>query len=345
MNVRRVGVVLVVLLWGGTARAQGSRVYRLFYDAPAECPDRAAFSAAIQSNTSGVRHALAGEPAVSVRAFVTRTRTDFEGTLEIEHPDGAESTRTVPGARCAEAVEAMALIVALTVNPDGQKVPRLEEVEPEASASAASLPPTPYDADYPANRLLWYGAPEADAPPSGRRKGNDAWQFRAGASLGVVSAVGPELSRDYGASLGFSPSSKPLSTFVMLSAHLARSDLLVHAEGTAQFTRAVGRLAACPAVAGTAVLALRPCAFLGVGQLSVMGSEGSIVPMARMPWFELGARLRGEANPWGPLLIGAEFGAAFMLMRDSFHFVTSGTDVFEVPPVSFLAAIDLGLQI
>jgi hypothetical protein len=131
---------------------------------------------------------------------------------------------------------------------------------------------------------------------------------------------------------------------VVLSGYLAKSAPVVRAEGTAQFTRAVARLAACPTMAHSGVLALRPCLFFGFGELSAMGSEASYLPAARIPWVELGTKLRGETR-LGPLIFGTEVAAAVHLVSDYFYFEPGHVDVYYVPPFGASAAFDIGLAI
>jgi hypothetical protein len=89
------------------------------------------------------------------------------------------------------------------------------------------------------------------------------------------------------------------------------------------------------------VVVLLPCFFFGLGQLRMGGWDAPSEAGAQMPWIEFGARLRGEAK-LGPLIVGAEFGAAALAMRGG---LSTPAYFYEVPPFAVSGAIDLGLQI
>lgn len=348
MNLRSASLLLAILSLETTASAQVGRVYRLAYEAPANCPDRTAFSVAVRANSARIRHALAGESAVSVEADVSHMGSSFIGVLEIRHPDGTRTTRTVEGASCTEAVEAMALIVTLTLDPDAEQ-PEPPAPEPaEDTASRTSESPTQKPDDPPASAgdppASTGTLPEAfveedasvDESPGRARKDASphTWQLRPGAGIGVVYGNGPGVSPEYNASLGYAPHSGYLAPLATLSAHFADSPR----EGT-RFTRWSGRLAACPAAAATDSVALRPCLFVGFGLFREAYGNAS----ATAPWLELGGKFRGEATVLGPVILGAEVGSALLLMGDTRGIPGGVSD--DGPALGAFAAVDVGLRI
>jgi hypothetical protein len=85
------------------------------YDVPPRCPSRSAFDARLRSRTAG--H---GAPLVALRrveAHVKETASRTSASVLITDANGVSTSRSIVAASCNEAIDALALIVALTLDP------------------------------------------------------------------------------------------------------------------------------------------------------------------------------------------------------------------------------------
>src|SRR5436853_573657 len=87
----------------------------LRYTAPASCPDRAALETLVGQRAPAARFVDAAQRVFAIT--VTATATGFAGDLAVSGADGA-ADRTLTAARCDDLVGALALVVALAIDPD-----------------------------------------------------------------------------------------------------------------------------------------------------------------------------------------------------------------------------------
>jgi hypothetical protein len=119
-----------ILLCSASVLAQVEPI-RLTYSAPPECASESQFFDEVKVRT-GARPAMSDEVA---RAFAVAIRLDgstVQGRLSITGRDGSSSTREVTGTACVEVVSALALMMALSIDPTAVTAPR--------AASAAQVP-------------------------------------------------------------------------------------------------------------------------------------------------------------------------------------------------------------
>ena len=133
------------------ASAQGTAPsIDLTWSAPAGCPSRAAVLAEIQTILEG---SIATAHPVDARAAVTRTGARWHVELAIRSDQGS-GERTLDADSCAELGSAVALIVALAVDPTRRpppKEPTPETVDAAAPSVAPPPPPPPRTEDEPAD--------------------------------------------------------------------------------------------------------------------------------------------------------------------------------------------------
>src|SRR5260221_9355517 len=111
---------VLVLGWGLTAfpvrlEARES-VVSLLLAAPEECPSRTALVANILARTPEATFAERSD-ALAFRVQITRSSRAFAGSVETRAL-GVVETRRLHGATCAELVDAVALVIALTIDPE-----------------------------------------------------------------------------------------------------------------------------------------------------------------------------------------------------------------------------------
>jgi hypothetical protein len=180
---------LTLLLLAPAARAHDDaqpnegRAFRLAYDAPELCPDRAAFVDAIRART--VRpHLVLDEtqPAIALRVSITVGGESASGKLHIREPDGTEDTRTLAGRTCLEIAKGLALVAALVLDPDARTEP--EPTPPLPLPPEPTVDPLPLPPPKKPER-----APPFPPPPKGPH-----WQPSVGAEVGGFAGVGPAIA-------------------------------------------------------------------------------------------------------------------------------------------------------
>src|SRR5262245_30548902 len=183
------GVLVLSLLAPRAAFASDSHAYRLAFAAPEGCPGAADMMRLVEERSARAHAANPIEPAIDFGAQIVEEAGGFLGLLRVRTLDGAETTRAVPATTCAEAVSAMALIVAIVVDPDAAlsasstagTEPAVPHPEPQPSAA-----PEPA----PAPKSLPPEAPAADRGPPARASasGGPLWWI-ASAEAGITSGI------------------------------------------------------------------------------------------------------------------------------------------------------------
>jgi hypothetical protein len=152
------------------------------WTAPADCPD----DAALESRIAGYADALDG--ASTTRATVRAVAAGFEVEL-VSIIDGEPQRRTLAAPSCEVLADAVAVVVALAIDPASEPEPNASEVEPAASeaepepSGAVVLP----GAEPPPNGTRGVGA----APPVAAVPDRPAWDVGLRVEGGYGSGVAP----------------------------------------------------------------------------------------------------------------------------------------------------------
>lgn len=341
------GVFVASLLVSRSAAAAGEdRPFRLNYDAPAECPRADHVSERIRAGTAHARPAAGDEPRHDMTVVVSRGESGFVASLTVRSPDGSERARSVPAPTCAEAVDAAALILAITIDPeaaaleskrleaeanarpDPTEKPKLKEPDTSKAAATAPVPPlASSDVRRPASK------PSPD-------------RLLADAGVGFVAlALSPGLATDFFGGLAYEPILGAVVPRFALSVHYAQSPTVEAPQGTASFERLGGRIDACPLRAGTRDLSLRPCLSFEAGRLLATGQGALTSQEHPIFWVATGAFLSGELRAPDTWAARAEIGALFPLRHDEFYFDPGRHIVHTIPPVGMFFAVALELEI
>ncbi|MBX3220322.1 MAG: hypothetical protein KF795_07355 [Labilithrix sp.] len=241
--------------------------FRLFYEAASDaCPNAPAFLAAIRARTERPRLAAPGELATTFSVTIVEDRAagHVVGRLEIREPDGARQERAVESQTCPDVAKALALVVALYLDPDAVAGP-----EPVAEEPATPPRPRP-SAPSPISRA-------SEPPPVGP----PPFTFGVGAGGGVLGGVGPAVAPRAGvfAAMDVAFSAREWArASVRLSVDAATTNASVGA-GSQRYALVAGGLRVCPVRLPLApVVHLAPCAGMQVGLHR--GTSGGI-PSAR----------------------------------------------------------------
>jgi hypothetical protein len=149
--------------------------FHLAYQTKLEsCPNAPAFLGAIRARTERPRLAGPGEEAVTFAVTISgEAAGPVIGRLEIREIEGSRQQRTVEGPSCAEVAKALALIVALYLDPDAATGP-----EPERVPEPGPAPPS---------------APRKQSSPP-LPPTESAIRVGGGGALGALGGVGPSIA-------------------------------------------------------------------------------------------------------------------------------------------------------
>lgn len=295
--------------------ADGVVRFRVEYRAPPECPDARAFVAGVTGRT---KHAMIA-PGPDARAVevVIESAPALEGRVRIAGPRGELAERSVRGAACREVVDALALITALSFDP-------------EASSEVTRDP-----------------VPEPAAPPpvaAGPRAPSLVWSLYAGLTLVPFESALPGSDLGFGAAVGASSEGAILAPLTLLMVRRTTGDV-ARVGGRAELGVTSAGLVGCPVrIPAQGSLALRPCAGFELGRLDAEGVNLTQGRRHSSVWLLPTVGARGQWQFSAPFVASAELGAGFPLKRQHYTF-DSGERVHDIPRVSLGAALELGVEL
>ena len=332
---------------------------RLDYRAAYGCPDQATFVSKVRDRTRRARFVEPGAPA---RTFEVEMRAAPRprGTVAVDQGGDGKATRTFEADTCAEVADALALVVALAVDP-----PRPEATAPPPMTPPADsvFPPPPPQAPQvvafqpqavetaPPPLPIAASPPppvETAPPPEARRKTMRAppsWlsSVFAGADLALAQGVAPVLLSGPAVTAGWrSTGSHVWNMTLRASAVFAAAGPVAVPGGAASFDWKVGRIDACGAVAPYPPLRVGACARLEGGALEVAGAQVPAAQTRESAWAAAGALLHAEWSALPFLFLGADAGPTFRAVADRFFFLPNMT-AYQVPFGGFEA--DGGLRV
>ncbi len=242
----------------------------------------------------------------------TENEGSFLAQIELKHGE-ASTRRSVSDPTCATATTALAVIAALTVEPEPVKI---VHTEPD-------LPPSP---------------PPPSLPPP-------AWHLRVGGAFATTTFLAPTIS--FGA-LGFADLTREVSRFFALRARVgfmvATSLGIDVANASAVVTSYLARVElGGPRVSITRGFEANLALLADLGSLVGEGRAATSLTDASL-WFDAGviARLRLEL---ARLAFEAGFGAAIPMHHTRFQFLPGPMVVYESPPIGAIAELGLELRL
>jgi hypothetical protein len=287
----------------------------------------------ILARTPRARAAAEGESATRFVVTIVAKGNQHQGELSVESPEGGRATRSVRAASCQDVASALALVAALTIDPDA--ISRLSEPPPDktppapAPAPPASPAPTPEPKPAPTPRPVL-------TPPT------DHWEFFVGIGAEATGGAVPPLSVAPRAIVG-AGRRDGLSPAAFLSLSRAAGHTDVDGLGRADFTLLAARLEGCPVRLALGPLAALPCAGAEVGRLAAEGSGIQQTDSASRWW--AAATLRGslELRPVPALALAVSAGALLPFTRDHFVFVDGAAEhlAHRAPALAGFAGLSL----
>ena len=317
----------VCMLSAGAARAQTAPpvAVSLDYSAPEDCPDAKSFREQVLDRTKRVSFAEASpESSLAWSVKITQTSGGSRGTLRVTGEKPRKLERSVNATNCEQVVDALALVAALSVDPDASLTPRAKP-KPAAPPPAAT-PPAP---ETPAER---------PAPTDAR-----ATKLSLGVTLTGRSGVAPHLAWAPRPFVGMSFRSRGGYTWgIALSATQVLGSAAVDV-GRADFTWSLGRLEVFPVRATFGHWRLEPALFVEAGQLRARGVAVAPATEVHRPALLAGVLGRLSFLAFDLLQLEVEGGPIAPLLRDRFYLFES-TTVFRVPAVTGYIGAGVGVE-
>jgi hypothetical protein len=317
----------------------------LQFAASTGCPSQGAFVNELGARIRRPIEWVSSNPTTLIVVTLQQADEHATGTLEVTRPSTPPTHREFIASSCAEVGSALALVTALTLDPNARTEPlplpaatTSEPAPPPTTVAPASLAPSAASAT--ASSLPASERPPQPAPAPAPSTGNFAW---LGPIAGVSGGYAPEPLVTLGLSLGAQTrTSNGLSPSLQLTPLWGKTGSTGPGASGGSFAWAMARLEACPTLFQVArSLALVPCAAGEVGRLSARGSASNIVPVTAERWWVaagITAALHLHQGSWFARL-GAY--ALFPAIRDKFVFHDPDQDIHR--PSALVSGASLGL--
>lgn len=250
---------------------------------------------------------------------------------------GAVTERTIGGPTCAEVAEALAVMVAVVIDPRAGSGAAVDEAPPPPKIEGRRAGPTPSRPP----------RPSPERPPAAAR-----WpRFAVDLRVETTSAVFRGALAGIGASLTVEPPAPPPRRSVYVSvpsvaAGVRRSFPMERAlrGGSVDFAWTAGHLRLCPLrIAVDGLVEVSSCAEANVGSLRASARGFAEARGTSTLWFDLGASLGTTVSLSGSLFLSSTVLVAMPLFRQPFE-LASGARGASIPPLGVLGGLGLGLR-
>lgn len=322
-----------------------SKAFHLAYETSAPgCPDRAAFVDAVRARTPRAQLAVEGESAVAFEVTIKTSdgpRGATSGQLDVQEPDGTHQTRHVSSRTCAEVAKALALVVALIIDPDSMTEPDVEPapaptepVEPVPEVQPEPAPPPPRKHRKP------------PTPPARPRP----VVFAGGAAVGTTSAIGPAMAPSVGLLFDaeWQSFATPLRSTLVTPALRVSADMAATSsdlpKGEQVYRWFAGTIRACPIhLPFAGAFRAAPCGAFQVGYHHGSTNGASNPATHGALWLAPVVEASVDWNLSRAVTVELEGGALFPLRQTRF-FLAPDTTIFRVPEAGGLARLSLRVR-
>jgi len=345
-------VVGVLLSSAVASAAAPANTARLEVDAAPGCSTRDELIARVAARSTRIRFVndATGVPALTAR-IEAGPRGGVVAALIVVEPDGRRFARRLEAPSCAAATDAVALVVAITLDPSaatgeasaaagttGADTDAAGKGTAAAGTTSPTPTPTPEPASEPPPRDAANGdgdAGEAPAPATRRLTAGVA----AAAVVGPAPTPMPGIAIEAQAALD---RASILSPAVVLTLSHVWSGGQMEPGGIAAFTLDLVALDACPVRVALLALEARACAAGSLGRLAAQGSQTYEPASVASPFATVGGTLRLAVLFGSRVELRARFGAGATLWRDAFRF---NREVFhQVASVTLVGDVGIGVR-
>jgi hypothetical protein len=322
------GVLLLALFFqSATADAPATKA-RLALRGAADCIARGDLAARVAARTPRVQ--FVDDAAITAQVVLSSARPgNVVAELVLAAPGAEQTPRRFVARSCAEAADALALIIAVTLDPTLKR--------PGAEASPAA--PAPADRVAPPTEKAPVGpATVAAAPPTAvatRR------QFGVAVAGQTISGPAPALMPGIAVSgmLALVREGLWAPALFVGATHVRRSDL-PELGGNASFSLDAATVDACPLRLAWSWFVARPCAAALLGRLNASGANTEDGASAARPFATAGVAVAASAG--STVEVTARVGVGVTLLRDSYEF--GGMTFHRASPITTAASLGVGLR-
>lgn len=334
MHVRTVrcfiaGVVLsAALLRASALCAQESEQTLLVYRANEGCPAVADFQRSVLRRSRRVRFVEQGPHVRELSIVIRKEGLATRGELRLVEGDGRVSQRSVRFTTCAEAVEGLALIALVSLDPhallesnDAEHDPAPAPGDVAPAPPAPTTPPKKVTPPTPATNVTpKRDATEKDSPPTPQSA--QKTRVALGAAFNVAPSALPETALGGSAFLDFAlPASSYFAPLFRLAlSHVERRGLSSADGAEANFTLTLATGSVCPLRLAGGVLEFRPCGFASGGVLYASGAQTTNLQQRTRPYGAVGGAALVAVRASQAFDIVADLAVGATLLRDTFGF-------------------------
>jgi len=341
-------IAAVIVAWAAAASAADAAPVTASLDvvAAATCTTREEVVARIAARSSRIR-LRTGAGVGDATAFRVVIGPGANGTvtaeLTVAQSGGARSTRKLTARSCADAADALALVIVVALDPSslaasdaatagvagrgagsdggaamptGTPAPASPAPSTSTPASTAPPPPPPPPPSSPpaAQTAVDVTASDADVPPGRARYG-------LGAFAAVLSGPAPSPMAGFGveAVAALERESMWSPVLVLRGVHAWKDDVVAEG-GTAAFALDALAVDACPLRLRAAILEARACGAGLVGRLVASGSNTYSPRAEERPFATLGGAAFLTLALGRYVALSTRFGVGASLVRDAFAF-------------------------
>ena len=312
-------------------------------NAPVGCTTEVDFVREVFSRTQRARVVGADDAERRFTVVIEAQRGAFRGTLSIVGKGGEKHQRVLMGKTCAALGSALALVTALTIDPQASTKPTAELIPapaPPPAPAPAMLPP-PDASPLPTEAVGAKTEPRPAPPPPSLPERAPKAGLAIGAFVGggVVQGPLPDPSPalEVGALVAGREGLK--SELRLMLATLLPDTTTVPSGGRARFNATHDELLACPLTLGT-TWTLSPCATVSGGWVSATASEVPDAQSETRGTAAVGAALHGALRR-GHLLAELGLAAGMALLRPRYY-VDPNVDIFRTPGFVAAASVRIG---
>ena len=180
---------ITVLLFAPRALAHSP--VGLSYQAPASCPTKQDFVAAVATRGAHFDGEESPEPGRTMEVSVRKQGDGFVGSVQIRDREGLSKPREVNGTSCTEVIDALAVVTAIALRPnadDATTAPTQAEPVTQTNPQVAVLPEKPTEKRFQgSSRWGWESLPVGAGTL--RFDPQVSISLNAGAALGQFSSV------------------------------------------------------------------------------------------------------------------------------------------------------------
>ncbi len=313
----------------------------LVYEGNSACPSEPSFLSMVRTYTA--RGDLVPEGTAAARTIRVRVAGDPEGatgSLAVERANGAISEREITGPNCATVTEALAIMVAVAIDPRAAAPSDEHQIQPEDDARTMTPQPMP-------SARVPRPVPSKEAPASTWRP-LAAVDVRAEATSAVVR--GPLLALAVSMKLELSEATGPtwlraLRPSVAIGVRQSAPKEHALRGGSVEFLWSTGHLRVCPfRITLGAVAEVSPCGEANVGRLGAAAEGYAGARTISSLWLDIGGSVWGTVNVSSRFFLSSTVLVTAPITREEFV-LASGASVSGAPALGILAGMGVGVRL